>query len=284
MFSSLRGSGEHRGRKPTAWEGHPSFPFSPLASPQVNGPILDLPDMQLLDLTLPTPAENIALDEALLLYAEQSGEALEFLRLWEPPAPLVVVGRGSNLEKEVDLEACRRDGVPVFRRASGGLAIVAAPGCLMYAVVLSHFNRPGVEAVDVAHRLVKQTLLSTLQQLDPRAAHAGTSDLVIGDRKFSGNSLRCKRTQLLYHGTLLYDMDLSLVSKYLHRPHREPDYREGRPHDTFLTQLDTEAASLRRAVIDAWKPGAELRDWPRELTEQLAREKYPDLVAGAASH
>ncbi len=227
--------------------------------------------MQLLDLTLPTPAENIALDEALLLYAEKSGEPLEFLRLWEPAAPLVVIGRGSKLDTEVDVEACGQDGVPILRRCSGGLAIVAAPGCLMYAVVLSHFQRPGVEAVDVAHRHVKQTLLSTLSRIDPRVTHDGVSDLVIGDRKFSGNSLRCKRTHLLYHGTLLYDMDLSLASRYLRMPHREPEYRQGRPHDAFLTQLDADAATLRRAVVDAWNPQGVLVDWPHESTRELAR-------------
>lgn len=227
--------------------------------------------MQLLDLTLPSPAENIALDEALLLYAETSAEPREFLRIWESDVPLVVLGRGSKLDSEVDVAACRRDQVPILRRASGGLAVVVAPGCLMYAVVLDHSKRPGVEAVDVAHRYVKQTLLSSLAKIDPRVRHDGTSDLVIGNRKFSGNSLRCKRTHLLYHGTLLYRMDLSLVTKYLRLPHREPEYRQGRGHADFLTQLDTDTATLRAAVIDAWQPSGVLVDWPRDLTRRLAR-------------
>ena len=43
----------------------------------------------------------------------------------------------------------------------------------------------------------------------------GTSDLAIGDLKFSGNSARCRRRWLLYHGTLLYDFPLSLVAQCL---------------------------------------------------------------------
>ena len=65
--------------------------------------------MRLLDLTLPTPAENLAFDEALLNEAETSSEAIETLRLWEAPAPLVVVGRNSQLDLEVNLAACRRE-------------------------------------------------------------------------------------------------------------------------------------------------------------------------------
>src|SRR5262245_57428061 len=97
--------------------------------------------MLLLDLTLPSAAENVALDEALLDAAE-SGEAQnEVLRLWESPEPLVVVGRSSRVGAEVDLDTCRAGNVPVLRRPSGGAAIVAGPGCLMYSVVLRYAGR-----------------------------------------------------------------------------------------------------------------------------------------------
>ena len=57
--------------------------------------------MQRLDLTLPTPAENLALDEALLEWAEEERSDREFLRLWEAPQPMVVVGRSSRVHAEV---------------------------------------------------------------------------------------------------------------------------------------------------------------------------------------
>jgi lipoate-protein ligase A len=87
--------------------------------------------MKLLDLTLPTPEENLALDEALLDEADAAGRPLETLRLWEPRQTFVVVGRSSSLEREVRLDRCRERGLPILRRVSGGAAIVAGPGCLM---------------------------------------------------------------------------------------------------------------------------------------------------------
>jgi hypothetical protein len=56
--------------------------------------------MQLLELTLPTPAENVALDDALLEQAERGEAAADVLRLWESPSRLVVVGRSSRIEQE----------------------------------------------------------------------------------------------------------------------------------------------------------------------------------------
>ena len=98
--------------------------------------------MRYLDLTLPTAAENLVLDEALLAIAETGGRPAETLRFWEAAATAVVVGRSSRLKDEVLLDACLLNRVPVLRRPSGGAAIVTGPGCLMYALVLSYEKRP----------------------------------------------------------------------------------------------------------------------------------------------
>ncbi len=67
--------------------------------------------MRLLDVTLDSPEENLALDEALLAEADAAVEPLETLRFWEAREAVVVVGRNSRLAEEVNLEACRRRGV-----------------------------------------------------------------------------------------------------------------------------------------------------------------------------
>ena len=67
--------------------------------------------MTLLDLTLPTPAENLALDEALLDAAED-GVGGEVLRFWESPTPFVVVGYANKIASEVNVAACEATGGP----------------------------------------------------------------------------------------------------------------------------------------------------------------------------
>jgi lipoate-protein ligase A len=229
--------------------------------------------MQLLDLTLPTPAENLALDEALLDAAEAEGGG-EVLRLWEPAAPLVVMGRSSRAAAEVNLARCAELGVPVLRRSSGGAAIVTGPGCLMYGVVLSYERLPDLRLLDRAHRHVLSRLAAALQTIGIAAEHCGTSDLALAGRKFSGNSLRCKRDHLLYHGTLLYDFSLDLVGHLLHSPPRQPDYRAGRPHGEFLVNLPIGPAPLRSAIAAAFGASDPRTAWPRDRTGQLAAAKY----------
>ncbi len=230
--------------------------------------------MRLLDLTLPSPEENLALDEALLQQAEIAEPPIECLRLWEPSNPMVIVGRSSQVAREVHLRACRERGIPILRRGSGGAAIVAGPGCLMYAVILSLRSRPELRAIDAAHRFVLGTLADGLGALVPGIAVRGTSDLAWSDRKFSGNSLRVKRDHLLYHGTLLYDFPLSLVELCLAPPPRQPDYRAGRSHGAFVTNLPVSSVELRRVLQCAWSAAESMADWPEELTRTLVQAKY----------
>ena len=175
--------------------------------------------MQLLDLTLDTAAENVAFDEALLDAAEANPLAHgEVLRLWQPSEMMVVVGSSSRLADEVDLDACAKHDVPVLRRSSGGAAILTGPGCLMYAVVLSYQQRPELRPIDQAHQFVLDTIAAALNQKAPGISRAGISDLVLGNKKFSGNSLRCKRNYFLYHGTLLHRFPLETISQFLKLP------------------------------------------------------------------
>ncbi len=208
--------------------------------------------------TLETPAANLALDEELLARAETGELPGETLRLWESPAPVVVLGRSSP-EREVHAAACRADNVPVLRRASGGATVAIGPGCLMYALVLDRRSRPELSGVDGAHAFIINRMVDALGTVVASVARAGTSDLVLTTsdleppRKFSGNSLRVKRSHLLYHGTILHDFPLERIGRWLAAPVREPAYRERRDHGAFLTNLPATRDAIERALLDAWQ-------------------------------
>ena len=230
--------------------------------------------MRYLDLTLPSLAENLALDEALLEEAETDTEGQETLRLWESRQHAVVVGRSSRLAAEVHGDVCRQLDVPVGRRISGGAAVVVGPGCLMYAVVLNLRLRPHLRAIDRAHAHVLGTIAAGLRPLVPELAAQGICDLSLGGKKVSGNSVRCKREHLLYHGTLLYDFPLEMIGHCLAMPSRQPAYRQARPHEAFVANLPLDATILRAALRAAWAADEFCSGWPQAATRRLVAEKY----------
>ena len=230
--------------------------------------------MKLLDLTLPTPAENLALDEALLEEAEAAGQPTEVLRLWEAAEPFVVLGRSSKLAVEARPENCGRRGIPIVRRCSGGGAVVAGPGCLMYALVLSFEREVALRMIERAHAYVLERIAASLRSERPGVEHQGISDLTLGRWKFSGNSLRCKRTHFLYHGTILYQFPIPLIAECLGRAPREPEYRAGRDHVEFVRNLDLPRETLREAIIRCWDVSGPLESWPRDRTARLVKTRY----------
>jgi lipoate---protein ligase len=240
--------------------------------------------MQRFDLSLTTPAQNLAFDEALLEWAEESAGDDEYLRLWESPQPMVVVGRSSRVAMEVNEAFCRREGIPILRRSSGGAAIVTGPGCLMYALVLSYAVRPELKDITRAHSFILKQLTTSLGPLVSHAwtiTCAGTSDLALRDekdvgsaRKFSGNSLRVRRTHLLYHGTLLYAFDLGLIEKCLRAPPRQPGYRNARPHGDFVMNLPTTRQQLAEAVVSAFPMASGPPEIPVSRVEKLVGDRF----------
>ena len=197
--------------------------------------------MQYLDLTLPTAAENLALDEALLEEAEAGGEPTETLRLWEPRQPLVVVGRSSRVGRRSAAGRLPRSGhsrAAPRQRRGGRRRRAGLPDVRLGAQL-----PPAARAARRLPRPIAGCWARWPRRLAayvPGVQCRGTSDLAMGERKFSGNSARCRRDHLLYHGTLLYDFPLELIERCLAMPPRMPDYRVGRPHEGFVANLPLE--------------------------------------------
>lgn len=228
--------------------------------------------MQLLDLTLPDPATNLALDEALLLDAEAGGP--EVLRFWEWPTPAVVLGAGGKWAEEIHVAACERDGVPILRRSSGGGTVVLGSGCLNYSLILAFDRHRALPDLHASYRFILGVIADALLPLAPGIASAGISDLAIGGRKCAGNAQQRKRTHLLHHGALLCSLDLSLIPRYLAHPAREPDYRKQRSHLDFVTNVGIPMEAIKQRLSAVWHARQILSTWPESVVDELMRQKY----------
>jgi lipoate-protein ligase A len=229
--------------------------------------------MHFLDLTLPSPAENVALDEALLLAAE-SGDGCEMLRFWEWSAPAVVIGSGGRLAEDVDEAACIADGVPILRRSSGGGTVLLDSGCLLYTLVLSYERDPALTDIRQSYRCILGRIAAALTEAIGSIEPAGISDLVFAGRKISGTAQQRKRSSMLHHGTLLYDMDLSLIPRYLREPPRQPEYRGGRTHLDFVANLPLHRDEIKQRLRRLWGADQSQIAVPMGEVRRLVVDKY----------
>ena len=235
--------------------------------------------MRHLDLTLPSPAENLACDEVLLDWCE-SGEGAECLRFWESPDPFVVVGYANRIATEVNVAACDARKISILRRCSGGGTVVQGPGCLNYTLVLPITEKGPLHSIAVANQFIMRRNRAAIepeirsQRPEAGVAIRGHTDLAIGERKFSGNSQRRRKRCLLFHGTFLLNFDLVLISELLRMPSKQPHYRENRAHTNFLMNLNVPAEKIKTALRKTWAADAPPANPPLEKITALAREKY----------
>jgi len=235
-----------------------------------------------LDLSLPSPAENLAADEALLDECEAGGGE-EVLRFWEPREPFVVVGYANKVATEVNVPACQAKGVPIFRRCSGGGTVVQLPGGLNYSLVLRITENGPTHSISAANQFIMEKNRAAIQTLVANEVSVrGHTDLAIATPhasgvahlKFAGNSQRRRKHFLLFHGTLLLNCDLNQISELLQMPSQQPDYRADRPHAEFVTNLNLPAGRVKTALMDAWEAKLEFQNPPLAEIQELARAKY----------
>lgn len=229
--------------------------------------------MQFLDHSFPTPAQNLAADEWLLIQAE-NGARPATLRFWESPVYFVALGYTNRADVEANLPACEAASVPVLRRVSGGGTVMQGPGCLNYALV--HPIAPGETLnVEATNKMVMETQRATFEQLlGVGVAVAGHTDLATNGLKFSGNAQRRKARHFLFHGTILLDFDLDLVQRLLRPPSKEPDYRARRSHRDFIRNLPVSREQVKATLCDAWGANERADDVAVGALDELVAERY----------
>ena len=216
-----------------------------------------------------SPEENLAMDELLLLKAE-NGEGGETLRFWEQNEYFVVVGRSGKVEEECFMPVCLKDGVKVLRRFSGGGTVLQGKGCLNYSAVLSYSRNEKFRNIEFSYESIMKSISEEFSRKGIEAEFLPISDLAVGGRKFSGNAQARKKKYFLHHGTVLYGMDIEKIARYIKHPPKEPEYRTSRAHDDFLTNIPFLAKDIKEVIQRALTSGGSNWKVPCEYTKELA--------------
>jgi lipoate-protein ligase A len=228
--------------------------------------------MKYCDLSLPSPAENLACDEALLDLCE-GGQADEVLRVWEPSHYFVVLGYADKISTEVNLAFCEENTLPILRRCTGGGTVLQGPGVLNYSLMLRIGE--SVQSIPATNGFILRRHQAALGGLLRAPVEMqGQTDLAIGGLKFSGNAQRRRKRFLIFHGSFLLNLDFDLLEKILPMPSRQPDYRANRSHSDFLMNLHVPAQTIKAALVKTWSATETPSKIPLDDIKALALEKY----------
>lgn len=149
------------------------------------------------------PYYNLALEE-YLLFNTKPDEMIFYL--WQNKNT-IVIGRNQNPYSECKISDIKKDGSYIVRRLSGGGAVYHDLGNLNFTFLVRHENN------DINKQL--SVILKALQLLGINAQASGRNDITVDGKKFSGNAFYRSKDYCYHHGTLLIDVDIENLSKYL---------------------------------------------------------------------
>ena len=155
----------------------------------------------------------LAMEEYLARH-HNDGDDLFFM--WQVE-PTVIFGRNQDIEREVNLEYCRKHGIHFVRRKSGG-------GCV-YAdrsnVMMSYITRSD-EVVQTFSRYMEM-VRQMLADLGIEATATANNDILIDGRKVSGNAFYHIPGHSIVHGTMLFDTDMQHMLQAITPPQTKLD-------------------------------------------------------------
>ncbi|MCG1011041.1 lipoate--protein ligase [Tepidanaerobacter sp. GT38] len=152
------------------------------------------------------PYFNMALDEYVVKHLNPSNDYFYFYQ----NRPSVIIGRNQNAIEEVNLEYVKNNDIIVVRRMSGGGAVYHDMGNINFSFVVDYRK----EDFNSIERFAK-AIVKALGKFGIDAEFSGRNDITIDGKKFSGNAQYVTKNRILHHGTLLFDSDLSVLSKAL---------------------------------------------------------------------
>jgi len=147
---------------------------------------------------------QMAIDEAILLSRIENKvpNTLRFFT-WKPKC--LSIGFFQDLHKEVALSKARDKKVDIVRRYTGGGSVFHDKE-LTYSLAVSE-NDVGEDIIE-SYGIICNAIISGLHAIGISSAFKPINDVIVGNKKISGNAQTRKKGIVLQHGTILLDVDV----------------------------------------------------------------------------
>lgn len=240
-------------------------------------------DWRHIDSDLSEPAFTVAADEAIAR-ARSKGLVPNTLHFYRRNRPTVSLGYFQEVEKAVNREFCKENGIQIVRRVTGGSAIYTDPGHLIYGLVLEENTLPADRTK--AFGKVCGAIIHALGELGIDAVFKPANDVLVGGRKISGSAQMRRWGIVLQHGTVVLHNDQRMMTGALKMDLGKVHGRGFKP-ETYVTSLSeilgsqpkTELvkSALARGFENAFNVNfteSEFTDFERNHIKELVETKY----------
>lgn len=222
---------------------------------------------------------NVAFTAALVA-EHAAGAAPDTLRFHRYPA-CVLLGASQQADAAADLDYCRRAGIEIARRVTGGGAVYMSPRMLAWELVLARQPRHTVEDLTASACTI---LARALERLGARARFRSPGDIVIDGRKVSGSAGCAMGRAIALQGTILIEDDVAAMAASLRIPEAalkdaitclREDSGQAPSFARLQAAITDELAAAWGATLAPSEPTtAELQAAQREFDREIGTDRY----------
>jgi len=191
------------------------------------------------------PKWNLAIEEAVLR-ARRDDACQDTLWIWRNEKS-VVVGCSSKIESEVNLDECKRFGVEVVRRISGGGAVYNDLGNLNFSAIIKATSCSVPQDTVQVYELLAEPVVGALEDLGLVPEYQQPNSILLDGKKVSGMAQHWMYDAILLHGTLLVNADLWLLKQVLR------ELKSDVVNLSLETKNPIDATEVRKVLYDAFQ-------------------------------
>jgi lipoate-protein ligase A len=193
---------------------------------------------------------KIPWEESQLIYHALALLGREALCLVSPASPYVCIGFHQDVDQEVDLDFCRQNNIPVFRREVGGGAVFLDGNQLFFQLILKESNPIIPKRIDAFYKKFLQPVINAHHRIGIPAQYKPVNDLVVEHRKISGTGAGEIGDCIVFVGNLIIDFDYETMARVLRIP--DEKFRD-KVKKTIEENLSTICRELGEEKAGQWE-------------------------------
>ena len=194
--------------------------------------------------------------------------------LWIAHPATVNVGYFQSIEQEVNIEACKKLGLTITRRPSGGGTVLFDERELYYSIVAKPEEGILPKASQACFRKAGEGLINALKIFGLEGVFTGVNDVLVFGKKISGNAQTNMHGAKVQHGTFLVDFDMETMLKVLKIPKEKIADKGIKFVEERMTTLkkalgrDVSMEEAKDALLKGFQKALNVEFYKDELTEE----------------
>jgi len=152
---------------------------------------------------------------SVALFHALAKKQIECIVITEPSDTCVSLGYFDNANRFLDFNCCKTHNIPIIRRYTGGGTVLLHPGQVFYQFIFSKSNKTIPFKMEDVYKYFSNIIIEVYKSLGINAFYRAIADIVVNDKKISGQGAGDIENMLVFVGNILMDFDFDTMANII---------------------------------------------------------------------